>query len=54
MFNPLKKENSDSIDKPIEDRNIGGMGIHLVRSIMDEHSYKRENDKNILTLIKYL
>jgi len=35
-----------------EERAIGGLGIHLVRQIMDEVRYQRLNDKNQLTLIK--
>ncbi|MBO4621494.1 MAG: SpoIIE family protein phosphatase [Paludibacteraceae bacterium] len=37
-----------------EERAIGGLGIHLVRQIMDSIEYRRENDKNILTLVKKL
>lgn len=36
----------------LEERSIGGLGIHLVRKIMDKIQYRRENKKNILTLIK--
>ncbi|MBR5661643.1 MAG: SpoIIE family protein phosphatase [Bacteroidales bacterium] len=36
----------------LEDRQIGGLGIHLVRKIMDRVSYQRLEDKNILTLTK--
>ena len=33
-------------------RQIGGMGIHLVKNMMDKISYERKNNKNILTLSK--
>ena len=36
----------------LEDRPIGGLGIHLVRSIMDEVHYKRIADTNILSMTK--
>jgi sigma-B regulation protein RsbU (phosphoserine phosphatase) len=36
----------------LEERSIGGLGIHLVRQIMDQIQYRREDNKNILTLIK--
>ena len=36
----------------VEERSIGGLGIHLVRQIMDHIQYRRENKKNILTLVK--
>ena len=51
-FNPLALPEPD-ISVPIEKRKIGGLGIHLIRNIIDKVSYKREHDKNILTLIKY-
>ena len=35
---------------PISDRNIGGLGIHLVRNMLDKVNYQRENGKNILEL----
>ena len=35
-----------------EERRIGGLGIHLVRTIMDSVKYARENDMNILTMTK--
>ena len=30
-----------------------GLGVYLVRELMDEASYRRENDKNVVTLIKH-
>jgi anti-sigma regulatory factor (Ser/Thr protein kinase) len=51
-FNPLEKETPDHIDKPLEERDIGGLGIHFVKNIMDKIEFKREKNKNILTLIK--
>ena len=50
-FNPLLKEEAD-ISLPVEERAIGGLGIHFVRKIMDTISYERKNEKNILTMIK--
>ena len=38
--------------KSEEDREIGGLGIHLVRQLMDEIRYERVEGKNILTLVK--
>jgi len=51
-FNPFKNEPAD-IMLSIEEREIGGLGIHLVRTLMDEYEYKRQIDKNIITLIKH-
>ena len=52
-FDPTQVQEPD-IDLPIEERQVGGLGIHLVRSIMDEFSYERTGDKNILYLLKRL
>jgi len=48
----LSADVSAGIDKPVEDRKIGGLGIHFVRSLMDSVEYRREENKNILTLHK--
>ena len=37
-----------------EDRPIGGLGIHLVRKIMDSINYERVDSLNVLTLRKKL
>jgi serine/threonine-protein kinase RsbW len=52
-FNLLEQPSPD-ISAPIENRKIGGLGIYLVRNTMDEVNYKRYEDRNSLTLIKYL
>jgi anti-sigma regulatory factor (Ser/Thr protein kinase) len=48
-FNPLETPEPDT-DADIDDRPIGGLGIHLVLKLMDEVAYRRETDRNILTL----
>ena len=50
-FDPTQQAEADT-SLSAEEREIGGLGIHLVRQIMDEVRYKREDDKNVLTLIK--
>jgi len=52
-FNILKIDSPET-NLPLEDREIGGLGIHLVRNVMDDYSYRREKEKNISTLIKHL
>jgi anti-sigma regulatory factor (Ser/Thr protein kinase) len=39
---------------PLEERRIGGLGIHLVRRMMDEVSYHRRDDRNVVVLGKRL
>jgi len=50
-FNPLEIGEPD-LDSPIENRQLGGLGIHLVRKMMEEAKYRREGDRNILMLRK--
>jgi anti-sigma regulatory factor (Ser/Thr protein kinase) len=50
-FNPLEKEDVN-LDLSLEEKAIGGLGIHLVKTLVDEVSYKWESGKNILTLTK--
>jgi sigma-B regulation protein RsbU (phosphoserine phosphatase) len=51
-FNPFKKDPPDT-KLSIEERNIGGLGIHIVKNLMDEYRYVRNVDKNVITLIKH-
>ena len=52
-FNPLDAPVPD-IGASIEDRPIGGLGIHLVRSVMSAVEYRREDGRNLLTMKKRL
>jgi sigma-B regulation protein RsbU (phosphoserine phosphatase) len=52
-FNPLVETAPDTT-LSIEDRQIGGLGIHLVINMVDDISYQRAADKNVLTLTKSL
>lgn len=48
-FDPLAKEDPD-ITAALEDRQIGGLGIFLCKQMMDLVEYKRDGDKNVLTM----
>lgn len=50
-FNPLEKENPD-INADISERKIGGLGIFIVKQMVDEIEYIRINDTNILKVKK--
>ena len=50
-FDPTKVEDAD-ITLAAEDREIGGLGIFIVKNIMNEVTYQRLDGKNILTLKK--
>jgi anti-sigma regulatory factor (Ser/Thr protein kinase) len=52
-FDPTQQEDAD-ITLSAEERPIGGLGIFLVRQIMDSVKYERVDNKNVLTLRKSL
>jgi len=49
VFDPLKQSAPDT-SAPLEDRRIGGLGIHLVKNMADHLEYRRDDGKNILTV----
>ncbi|MBQ0028431.1 MAG: ATP-binding protein [Lachnospiraceae bacterium] len=51
LFDPTKREEVDTT-KSIEEREIGGLGIHIVKKMTDSMTYECENGRNRLTLIK--
>ena len=50
-YNPLEKEDPD-ISLPAEERPIGGLGIFMVKEIMDSVEYEFKDGQNILTMEK--
>ncbi|MDE6738734.1 MAG: ATP-binding protein [Lachnospiraceae bacterium] len=52
-FDPLAREDAD-ISLSAEERSIGGLGILMIKKLMDEVTYCYEEGKNILTIVKYL
>jgi anti-sigma regulatory factor (Ser/Thr protein kinase) len=50
-FNPLTLPEPD-LTGDVDDRRIGGLGIFLIRRVMDEILYRYEDGKNVLVLIK--
>jgi serine/threonine-protein kinase RsbW len=53
-FDPLHDAAEPDIDAPVETRRVGGLGIHLVKNLMDEVTYRRFDDRNHLSLSKRL
>jgi anti-sigma regulatory factor (Ser/Thr protein kinase) len=50
-FDPLSAPTPD-LAATLGERELGGLGIHLVRSLMDRVEYRRDKGKNVLTLRK--
>ncbi len=53
QYNPLEKEDPN-FNIPLADRQIGGLGIYMVKNLMDNIEYEYDNQQNKLTIIKYL
>ena len=52
-FNPLDQPEPD-VTKPLEEKQIGGLGIHLIRNLLDKLDYKRIDGKNVFIMKKKL
>lgn len=50
-YDPLQREDPD-VDAPIEERRIGGLGVLLVKRLMDDVRYARTGGRNVLTIRK--
>ena len=50
-FDPLKSGTPD-IQSRLAERKVGGLGLFMVKKMMDDVVYVRQDDRNILTLIK--
>ena len=51
-FDPTSADAPTDLDKPLEERAIGGLGLHLVKQMVGRIRYFRDNDKNILIISK--
>ncbi|MCQ3813499.1 MAG: ATP-binding protein [Acidimicrobiia bacterium] len=49
-FDPLTDAPEPEIAGSVQERHIGGLGIHLVRTMMDHISYERAEGRNLLTM----
>ena len=52
-FNPLDMPDPD-LSRELDERPAGGLGIYLVRTMMDLVEYERQGDQNIITMHKRL
>ncbi len=51
-FDPFQDAPEPDTEAALEDRKIGGLGVHFVRVLMDEASYRREDGRNHVTMVK--
>ena len=51
-FDPLTEAPEPKLDAPLEEREMGGLGIFLCKKMMDRLEYSRHDNKNVLTMHK--
>ena len=49
-FNPIDVEIDPRVDRPLDERKVGGLGLYLMRRLAHEISYTRKSDTNILKM----
>ena len=52
-YDPLARPEVD-LDLPLEERPIGGLGVHLVKNLMQHTAYERRDGRNVLTMEREL
>ena len=52
-FNPLEHP-EPNLSLPLDQRPIGGLGIHMMRKSVDRMEYRRSDGKNILVMVKHI
>jgi serine/threonine-protein kinase RsbW len=43
---------SPDVEASLEERDLGSLGTHLVRTVMDEVQYERRGSHNVVTIVK--
>lgn len=51
-FDPTRQAPVVDIEADLEDRAIGGLGVHMVRRLTDQQHYARIGDRNVMEIIK--
>lgn len=51
-FDPFTEAPPPDLDSSVEERPIGGLGVHFVKTMMDDVQYRREQDRNHVKLHK--
>jgi len=50
-FDPTREIDTPDVKAALDDRSIGGLGIFMVKKMAKSVVYRRENDRNVLTVL---
>ena len=50
-FDPLTEAPEPDLTSPVDQRSMGGLGVHLTKTLMDEVRYSREASRNRLSIV---
>ena len=50
-FDPLSDAPPPNLDSPLAERDVGGLGLHLVQTMMDDMKYQRKDGRNHLRVV---
>lgn len=51
-FNIMELPATDQIEKPLEERKIGGLGVHFIKTLTDRLEYKSDGKLNRMVMVK--
>ena len=51
-FNPLAETPTPDLDAAAEDRTVGGLGVHFIKTMADSATYERLEGRNRMTIVK--
>ncbi len=51
-FDPFQEAPEPDIEAGLDERQVGGLGVHFVKVLMDETAYRREAGRNHVTMVK--
>ena len=49
-FDPFADAPTPDLEQSLDERPVGGLGVHLIRSFMEEVGYRREGERNLVSL----
>ena len=50
-FDPFHDSPAPDLEADLDERAVGGLGVHLIKTFMDEAHYRREDERNRVTLV---